>query len=227
MPMRYTQARVLLETFTEGRFHYTDINPLWLANGINPKRLINPLYLPPIGAITGEEKDITFSKFVEKYRSVITCLSKENPDPVLPESWLLSYLRLISMLQVKSIQTLSMITFFGKLLSGSARQFLPHSKEADEILRLYEKLENPPATEKNILHSSSEFHNIENVESEIQELLNKVRRLTEPKGMRTRLASDLGVPLPRISEWLAGKYEPSGAVTLKLLKWVQEQEAKK
>jgi transcriptional regulator with XRE-family HTH domain len=38
--------------------------------------------------------------------------------------------------------------------------------------------------------------------------------------MKTKLAGDLGVPQSRVSEWLSGKYEPSGESALRLFDWV-------
>jgi len=55
-------------------------------------------------------------------------------------------------------------------------------------------------------------------------LMKRLQRLTEPSGMKGKLAKALGVPQPRVSEWLAGKYEPSGETTLRLLHWVGQQE---
>ncbi|HEY5504978.1 MAG TPA: helix-turn-helix transcriptional regulator, partial [Sedimentisphaerales bacterium] len=58
----------------------------------------------------------------------------------------------------------------------------------------------------------------------LPELLKKVRKLTKPKGTKARLASDLGVPQSRVSEWLNEKHEPSGEITLRLLYWCEERE---
>jgi hypothetical protein len=44
--------------------------------------------------------------------------------------------------------------------------------------------------------------------------------------MKSRLAEALHVPLPRISDWLAGNYLPSGERALKLAQWVSQQQAK-
>lgn len=61
----------------------------------------------------------------------------------------------------------------------------------------------------------------------MEQLLDDVRKLTSPAGMKTKLAKHLGVPQSRVSEWIGGKYEPSGEVTLKLWHWVKtEQEPK-
>jgi transcriptional regulator with XRE-family HTH domain len=76
---------------------------------------------------------------------------------------------------------------------------------------------------KKVLTTSSELRNIDAMK--MRELLEKVRRLTAPRGMKAALARALPEPLPRISEWLAGKYEPSGETTLRLLNWVEQQES--
>ncbi len=55
----------------------------------------------------------------------------------------------------------------------------------------------------------------------LAQLLDRVRALVAAKGMKARLAADLDVPPSRLSEWLAGKYEPSGEITLRLLHWVE------
>jgi transcriptional regulator with XRE-family HTH domain/DNA-binding transcriptional regulator YiaG len=54
----------------------------------------------------------------------------------------------------------------------------------------------------------------------ISELLDRTRKIVKPPGMKTVLASYLGVPRSRLSEWLGRKYEPSGEMALRLLKWV-------
>ena len=59
---------------------------------------------------------------------------------------------------------------------------------------------------------------------DLRALLDRVRVLVAAKGMKTRLAAALEVPPARLSEWLAGKYEPSGEITLRLLHWVESHE---
>ena len=73
---------------------------------------------------------------------------------------------------------------------------------------------------KRVLTSVSESVILHPMKSELQELLGAARRLTKSRGMKTRLAKDLGVPLPRVSDWLAGNYLPSGKRALQLREWV-------
>ncbi len=68
--------------------------------------------------------------------------------------------------------------------------------------------------------------NVLPVKSKIQRLLGRIERATSARGKKAELARHLGVALPRISEWLSGQREPGGEYTLRLLDWVQAEEAK-
>jgi transcriptional regulator with XRE-family HTH domain len=65
------------------------------------------------------------------------------------------------------------------------------------------------------------------VKSEMQKLIEQVRRKASKPGAKSALARALGVVPARISEWLSGKKEPGGDYTLKLLHWVRSQERHK
>jgi transcriptional regulator with XRE-family HTH domain len=65
------------------------------------------------------------------------------------------------------------------------------------------------------------------VSSEIVKLIAKVKAKASKPGAKAELARTLGVDPARISEWLAGKKEPGGEYTLRLLKWVERQERQK
>jgi hypothetical protein len=61
----------------------------------------------------------------------------------------------------------------------------------------------------------------------LQDLLNRVRILTARFGFKAALSREFGIPQQRITDWLAGRRDPSAEQTLLLLKWVTAQEAKK
>jgi transcriptional regulator with XRE-family HTH domain len=103
---------------------------------------------------------------------------------------------------------------------GAVRDVL-FEPEADQVLA-------PSGlAEKNELTTTSEIRKVEDVKSEIEKLLARVRGLVSAKGMKAKLAATLGVPQSRLSEWLGGTCEPSGETTLRLLKWVEQQERQK
>jgi predicted XRE-type DNA-binding protein len=57
----------------------------------------------------------------------------------------------------------------------------------------------------------------------LQKVLADVRLLVSARGMKARLAADLGVPRPRISGWMAGTRKPSGETALRLARWAELQ----
>jgi transcriptional regulator with XRE-family HTH domain len=65
--------------------------------------------------------------------------------------------------------------------------------------------------------------NTPNVKSEIDKLIERVKRKAERPGAKAELARALGVAPARISEWLSGEKEPGGEYTLRLLKWVGQE----
>ena len=77
---------------------------------------------------------------------------------------------------------------------------------------------------KQVLTQCSESVILPPMKSELQELLVATRDLTKSRGMKTKLAKTLAVPLPRVSEWLAGNYLPSGENALKLRDWARNQQ---
>lgn len=81
--------------------------------------------------------------------------------------------------------------------------------------------------EKGLTESSDIRNTPSEMKSAMKELLDKIRKLTEPTGMKAKLATALKVPPARVSEWLSGKHDPSGETTLQLLQWVQQQERQK
>ncbi len=94
----------------------------------------------------------------------------------------------------------------------------------DRFLRAWSAQLLAPKSEISGLTQESEFRKVETVKSELQDLLDRVQKLTEPKGMKAQLAKYLGVPQSRVSEWLSGKYAPAGEIALKLLKWANQNE---
>ena len=64
------------------------------------------------------------------------------------------------------------------------------------------------------------------VKSEIEGLVNRLRRATTKPGKKAELARFMNVAPARVSEWLSGQ-EPGGENALRLLRWVEQQERQK
>ena len=65
------------------------------------------------------------------------------------------------------------------------------------------------------------------MKSPLKDLLADANLATQARGMKAALAEYLGVPRPRVSEWLRGVKEPGGAITLRIMEWVNLPEAQR
>jgi transcriptional regulator with XRE-family HTH domain len=108
------------------------------------------------------------------------------------------------------------------VLARSGNSFMERNRRRIHLI----KASTQPSSQKKDVDEHSELRNIRDMKSELPGLLKKVAVLAKPRGMKAKLAAELGVPAPRISEWLAGKHEPSGDIALKLRTWVSRLEAK-
>lgn len=61
----------------------------------------------------------------------------------------------------------------------------------------------------------------------LPKLIERLRKATSERGQKSKLASWLGVSPQKVTDWLSERIEPSGENTLRLLKWVEQQERQK
>jgi transcriptional regulator with XRE-family HTH domain len=86
------------------------------------------------------------------------------------------------------------------------------------------------AAEFQHLTETSTCRNVPTVKSEWTVLKRRLQDATAKPGTKTMLADFLGVDLTRVSQWLTDSKnarEPGGEYTLKLLRWVEQQERQK
>ena len=203
------------------------ISPRWLATGEGSPALSQPFHtgdkalLIPMRSVFSEAYDAHLAPVLrdrswqarvefEQYREAwqrLAAFFNANPEEQVPPEVIQAGREGLEVLRSDAVAGLvefdeSVKSRLARVVAGQGR------KEKANIL----------------LTASSEFRKVADMKSGLQELLGKVRRLTEGKGMKAKLAKCLGVPQSRISEWLAGKYEPSGEITLRLLHWVEQQE---
>jgi len=65
------------------------------------------------------------------------------------------------------------------------------------------------------------------VQPVLPKLIGRLKNATSERGQKIALAKWLGVHRQCVTDWLSGKQEPGGEITLRLLKWVEQQERKK
>ena len=86
--------------------------------------------------------------------------------------------------------------------------------------------QNIPTEEKKELQKVSDSGNVSEVKLEYPNLLKRLERTTSKRGKKTELAKFLGVSLIQVSQWLSGDRMPGGETTLRLLRWVEQEERK-
>jgi plasmid maintenance system antidote protein VapI len=179
-------------------------------------RQLNWPFLLPLGADIGLPPVASFSSFVEANRAVLTALTQDVPEAALPESWLKPYVLHWLSLEGRVKRLDRGVMWLENVFEFSAKRLVPQSKAASMLLRQYEAY-------KKQLTTITTIRNTSDMKSEMQKLLAAVRGYTADFGKKSGLAKALGVPTTRISEWLGGKYEPSGEIALRLHKWVSEE----
>jgi len=80
---------------------------------------------------------------------------------------------------------------------------------------------------KNDLTTYPEKGTSESVKPILPTLIERLRLATKERGRKAELALWLGVSPQKVTDWLSGRIEPSGENTLRLLKWVEQQERQK
>jgi hypothetical protein len=235
MPLRYSDGKVLLRALSPSGLAWPDlrpVNPLWLTEGMEPATVDWPLVLPQIQHL-GVDFSASYCHVIKSNRDLIIRLVQDPTTVKLPESWLAAYCNSWENLHLKAKAFQQDAAIVERLLRASCEQLASASTVARGILHDYRAALAEPvviprrwnAEQKSsnlVLTHDSEDRNIATMQ--MRELLGKVRKLTSARGMKVKLAAALHAPLPRISEWLSGKYAPSGQTTLRLLQWVEQQE---
>jgi transcriptional regulator with XRE-family HTH domain len=67
----------------------------------------------------------------------------------------------------------------------------------------------------------------EGVKPVMPKLIERLNKATEKRGSKAALAKWLGVHRQSVTDWLSGKQEPGGEITLKMLHWVEQRERQK
>lgn len=109
--------------------------------------------------------------------------------------------------------------YFGELMAKSSEFCQQHG-----LLRLVPELRKE--NDKSLLTQVDVSANITAVRTPMENLMARLNAATKARGKKTELAKALGIPLETVSRYLAGNMEPGGEVTLRLLKWVEQEEAK-
>jgi transcriptional regulator with XRE-family HTH domain len=234
LPLKYGVAAKITKVF--------NLNPLWLAYGEEPATVGVPLLEPDALEISGNRlfSDV-FAEHAAEWRELTAQISKfperkygthvHPADPkgrVVAEELLRSDLRdwLTEVPDDKFNDLVNRIRFAAFALvdpwpNGESFAVIDARRKAMEKER--EAIRQ--RRQEIVLTKASTRGNIPLVRT-LKGLLADARRLCAAKGKKTELAKALNVAPETVSRYLWGNREPGGDITLKLLKWVEEQERK-
>ncbi|HEV2438192.1 MAG TPA: helix-turn-helix transcriptional regulator [Verrucomicrobiae bacterium] len=87
------------------------------------------------------------------------------------------------------------------------------------------RIGSPADSSKNIL-LTNKVDSLTSAEMQpvLPKLIERLKRATAERGKKSDLAKWLGVHRQSVTDWLSGKQEPGGEITLRMLRWVEQQE---
>jgi len=221
----YESGRAALpyEVFRSISKHY-QLNPEWLAHGEAVPKLIEP-FNDEVFISQLKPRDL----FSEVYSMYIEAMIKQHNATVNMElKFIIAALEKLDAFYLNDaipLKTrLRVYKQFWPSTSAAIDKVTGRVAKSDEINEPLKALENK-ISERDLTDVESSSR-LEDVKPQLPSLLERLQKATQDSGQKSALAKSLDVPLASVSRWLAGDREPGGEITLKLLKWVEQQERK-
>ncbi|HLH53446.1 MAG TPA: helix-turn-helix transcriptional regulator [Verrucomicrobiae bacterium] len=221
VPIRFGFAEKFASTF--------NVRWGWLAEGTSPKLHYCKIPREKRSILQSEAlfsevwKEHLRPMFSESEREMLqqAIAIASKPPPALPSEKETRDLLLSVQERIKTkfeSMDRSMRWSFIKSLHVSISEFLTESQFPQEPDDDWQESENFGIDEITASDNNAD------VKSPMKNLLWRLNRATAERGMKSKLAKVMGVPLANVSQWLSGEREPGGETTLKLLDWVDQQE---
>ena len=235
-PLKYKAARAILR--------FLNAHPVWVATGHGDAQPGVPL---PLASDLGIDENMSFSEVFDTHfskhllsASDTTKLgaikpATENSDASLRHS-IISFLteRLKHWFREVSgphhVELMQLIVQFGDNFiaqhgSDDWKTVLVRRGQMDDLDAKSKPVHSSDEiAEKNLLTNVTVTGKVSPVKSTMANLLDRLNKATSQRGMKSKLAKVMGVPLANVSQWLSGAREPGGETTLRLLHWVEQQE---
>jgi hypothetical protein len=214
--LRYWLADAICQKF--------DICQLWLATGEEPRQ--GYVSFPPEEGLGIMKKEVFSAAFRRLLEHRIRLRVRENQARV--QSAFAEADAIVQDRQSENFAYNLAMAFFSLVPPHLRQEFYGRmAGAASSFLQSHHGQINPLAeSEKKKLTNVSEVRSLAGVKSPMKDLLSRLAHATRARGKKAALAKLLTIPASSISDWLDGRYEPSGEVTLRLLEWVTEEEAR-
>lgn len=120
--------------------------------------------------------------------------------------------------------------FFSQIIT-SCRKFQEANAKRIGEWKQTPRVHIPPTwvaqAKKSSLTKEAESLTSDPVQPVLPKLIQRLQRATAERGSKSELAKWLGVHRQSVTDWLSGKQEPGGEITLRLLHWVEQRECQK
>ena len=202
VPLYYQMARKIWQKLSQ-------LNPVYLATGEGPVRLDFEIWLPPIediGATAGE----LFSSVFDRFETELRTLTGPEEMRILPAAWIPAQRFYLDYKRLKIKQAQAELAAQAKRVANFERATQSYKKKKAR------------GTQMDV----NEVVNKSIVKSQLEDLLEDVRKQTVAPGCKTALAKYLRLPLASVSQWLSGSRKPDGENALKIKKWMDDQKGK-
>jgi transcriptional regulator with XRE-family HTH domain len=226
VPLKYYHARLLLQ--------FLDVNPIWVATGSGNRD--HYFDLPEAEALGCNDSDPFSVVYDAHLRKGFLGRGKQAPRrrgelessvevreaaARLVEDWGARWLATVPDSNLQGF--LGALKAFGDFLISEYPKEDYRETWDRQIISAARPGGKAP---KRMLTDMATSEKLPAVKSQLDSLLADLNRLTQERGMRTKLAKHLGAPLASVSRWLSGEIEPGGETTLRMLQWVRQQERK-
>ncbi len=235
MPLRYSLGHWLCHTF--------DLNQRWIAEGKTPKEYFVELgpeasNIPP-NMLFSKAYDHILKPFVEAdLKGVAKMLRRQVRDIAGIDARAARPAALVRMSRqtfdlllaremraaTKDLRQSSYLGFYAAV-NKFRRDFLKRNPHSTGTPLRWTPLPEF-ANERKDVDATVTSGKVEDMKAQWPGLLARLKKATEARGVASALARELQVPLASVSRWIGGKRLPSGDIALKLLRWVERQEAK-
>ncbi len=239
--LNYHAARKILSIFWQ-------LNPIWLADGIGEMLESRDFEFPSTEECGAGQRSLFSGVFRGALRSrFLKARVSKIRDPGLPVRWfpfnatpqgiLYNKERFGELLSawLADLPDSKVAEFLDELFLRGAQIYAHYPRNRDkraveqrkaEMYKLEFKHRFGDLAENAPLDKLSESVNLTDVKPLMPGFRERLKKALAERGRKTALAKLLGVPLASVSQWLSGEREPGGEYTLKLLRWVEQQERK-
>lgn len=185
-----------------------------------------PFLLPENDTI-GLKQNVLFSRFILDNRNFFDLAGRNPLRLEFTERWLKELMLHWYRLRSDFRRVAEGAHILSAVLDAAIGNVVIRDDIVSELVREFRRAGEEKNNEGRVLTKITVSGNTTEVKSQMDVLKARLNKATKGRGEKAELARFMKLPLANISQWLSGKREPGGENTLRLLRWVEQQEAKR